>query len=184
MALASTAVMAGLLLTGCGQETDPGTQKSATTQPSASSQPTETSSENAVNQNALLELNDRLSAILGDDFVQGWVVDGTLNVSTTNEDQVSVIEDAGATAHVVKFSSEELRAAISDIMDWQGQQENPVRSAIHAYTLNPVTGGITLSVDKNQLEAVKKLIEAETPVGDIPVDYKESGGLLSPASTQ
>lgn len=182
--LASTAAMAALLLTGCGQGTDPGTQPSASTTASESSQQTDNSSENAVDQDALLQTNDQLSEALGDDYVQGWIKDGKLNVSTTSEDQLATIEQAGAVGHLVQFSSEELRSAISEIMKWQSKQENPVRNAIHAYTLNPETGGITLSVDKSQLEAVEKLIDDEKPIGEIPVDYKESGGIMTPAATQ
>ena len=182
--LASTAAMAALLLTGCGQGTDPGTQPSASTTASESSQQTDNSSENAVDQDALLQTNDQLSEALGDDYVQGWIKDGKLNVSTTSEEQLSTIEEVGAVGHLVQFSSEELRSAISEIMKWQSKQENPVRNAIHAYTLNPETGGITLSVDKSQLEAVEKLIDDEKPIGEIPVDYKESGGIMTPAATQ
>ncbi|PJJ43721.1 hypothetical protein ATK23_0921 [Glutamicibacter mysorens] len=182
--LASTAAMAALLLTGCGQGTDPGTQPSASATASESSQQTDNSSENAVDQDALLQTNDQLSEALGDDYVQGWIKDGKLNVSTTSEEQLSTIEEAGAVGHLVQFSSEELRSAISEIMKWQSKQENPVRNAIHAYTLNPETGGITLSVDKSQLEAVEKLIDDEKPIGEIPVDFKESGGIMTPAATQ
>ena len=182
--LAFTAAMAALLLTGCGQGTDPGTQPSASTTASESSQQTDNSSENAVDQDALLQTNDQLSEALGDDYVQGWIKDGKLNVSTTSEDQLATIEQAGAVGHLVQFSSEELRSAISEIMKWQGKQENSVRNAIHAYMLNPETGGITLSVDKSQLEAVEKLIDDEKPIGEIPVDYKESGGIMTPAATQ
>ncbi|WIV45455.1 hypothetical protein [Glutamicibacter nicotianae] len=137
-----------------------------------------------MDQDALLQTNDQLSEALGDDYVQGWIKDGKLNVSTTSEDQLATIEQAGAVGHLVQFSSEELRSAISEIMKWQSKQENSVRNAIHAYTLNPETGGITLSVDKSQLEAVEKLIDDEKPIGEIPVDYKESGGIMTPAATQ
>ncbi|WP_345474293.1 hypothetical protein QMQ05_07440 [Glutamicibacter ectropisis] len=183
LALASTALMASLLLSGCGQGTDPGTKETSGAQSSSAAEPTETQSENSVDQNALLDANDKLSTDLGDDYVQSWIKDGKLHVSTTKESQLSVIEDAGAVAHLVKYSSAELRSAIEDIMAWQGKQENPIRSSIHAYSLNPETGGITLSVDKTQMDAVSKLIEQDKPVGDIPVDYKVSGGIASPASS-
>ena len=182
--LASTAAMAALLLTGCGQGTDPGAQARASATASEPSQQTENSSGNTMDQDALLQTNDQLSEALGDEYVQGWIKDGQLNVSTTSEEQLSAIEEAGAIGHLVQFSSEELRSAISEIMKWQGKQENPVRTAIHAYTLNPETGGITLSVDKSQLDEVQKLIETEKPIGEIPVDYKQSGGIMSPAATQ
>jgi len=183
LALASTALMASLLLSGCGQGTDPATKETSGTQSTTTTESTDTQSENAVDQNALLTANDKLSTELGDDYVQSWIKDGKLHVSTTKESQLSVIEDAGAVAHLVKYSSAELRSAIEDIMAWQGKQENPIRSSIHAYSLNPETGGITLSVDKTQMDAVSKLIEQDKPVGDIPVDYKASGGIASPASS-
>ncbi|WP_334121609.1 hypothetical protein [Glutamicibacter sp.] len=183
LALASTALMASLLLSGCGQGTDPGTKETSGTQSTTTAESTDTQSENAVDQNALLTANDKLSTELGDDYVQSWIKDGKLHVSTTKESQLSVIENAGAVAHLVKYSSAELRSAIEDIMAWQGKQENPIRSSIHAYSLNPETGGITLSVDKTQMDAVSKLIEQDNPVGDIPVDYKVSGGIASPASS-
>lgn len=183
LALASTAVMAGLLLTGCGQGTDPGTQETSA-ETTAASQPAESPEGNAMDQEALLKINEQLSETLGEDYVQGWIKRGVLHVSTTNEDKLPVIEEAGATGHLVQFSSEQLRSGIAKIMQWQAQQENPVRSAIHAYTLNPETGGITLSVDESQLDEVKELIEADQPVGDIPVDYQNSGGFASPASTE
>lgn len=184
LALASTALMASLLLSGCGQEADPGTKESSSAESSASSQPSQSASEKTVDQNALLETNDKLSEELGDAYVQGWIEDGKLHVSTTDEARKNTIEQAGAVSHVVDFSREELREAINKIMRWQGQQQNPINSAIHAYMLNPETGGITLSVDKGQLDKVKELIAADKPIGDIPIDYKGSSGILSPAATQ
>lgn len=184
MVLASSAAIAALMLTGCGQEPAPGTQTSTSAEASESAQQSDNSNGSTVDQDALLQINDQLSETLGDEYVQGWVKDGQLHVSTTNEKQLAAIETAGAVGHLVQFSNEELRSAIQEIMKWQGKQENPVRSAIHAYTLNPETGGITLSVDKSQLEEVQKLIEADQPVGDIPVDYKPSGGIMTPAATQ
>lgn len=183
LALASTALMASLLLTGCGQGTDPGTKESSGSATSASTAPSENQSENSVDQNALLKINDKLSADLGENYVQGWIKNGKLHVSTTDEGQLAAIEEAGAVGHIVKHSSQELRQAIEKIMTWQGKQENPIRNSIHAYSLNPETGGITLSVDKSQIEAITKLIEADQPVGDIPVDFKSSGGIGSPANS-
>lgn len=181
--LASTALMASLLLTGCGQGTEPGADESSGTQSSNASQPSENKSENVVDQNALLKINDKLSAELGDNYVQGWMKDGNLHVSTTDEGELDTIEKAGAVGHLVKFSSKELRSGIEEVMKWQGQQEAPVRNSIHAYSLNPETGGITLSVDKSQIDAITKLIEKDKPIGDIPVDFKPSGGIASPANS-
>jgi len=179
LALASTALMASLLLSGCGQEADPGTKESASTH---SAHPSEESSENTVDQTALLDTNEKLSKELGEDYVQGWIKDGKLHVSTTNESKTSIIEDAGAIGHVVKFSNKELRAAIGKIMSWQSKQETPISSSIHAYSLNPETGGLTLSVDSNQIDALQTLIKTEKPIGEIPVDLEPSGGIGSPAS--
>jgi len=183
LALASTALMASLLLTGCEQGSEPGTNEPSDNQSSNASQPSENKSENAVDQNALLKINDKLSADLGDNYVQGWMKDGKLHVSTTNEGELAAIEKAGAIGHLVKFSSKELRSGIEEVMKWQGQQEAPIRNSIHAYSLNPETGGITLSVDKSQIETITKLIEKDKPIGDIPVDFKPSGGIASPANS-
>ncbi|UYQ78915.1 hypothetical protein OF385_07190 [Glutamicibacter sp. JL.03c] len=183
LALASTALMASLLLTGCGQGTDPDASTSSGSESSNATQPSENKSESAVDQDALLETNDQLSMQLGDAYVQGWIKDGKLHVSTTNEDKLSAIKEAGAEGHVVQYSNKELRSAIRKIMKWQAQQPNPVRSSIHAYSLNPETGGITLSVDKSQIDAITKLIEKDKPMGDIPVDFKPSGGIASPANS-
>lgn len=174
-ALASTALMASLLLSGCGQEVDPGTRES-------SSPSSQSPSENTVDQNALLETNDKLSTELGDDYVQGWIKDGTLHVSTTNKSSLETIKAAGAVGHLVQFSNKELREAIGKIMTWQAKQGNPISTSIHAYSLNPETGGITLSVESNQIDAVRQLIESQKPIGDIPVDFKASGGIASPAT--
>ena len=183
LALASTALMASLLLTGCGQGTDPGANKSSDSQSSNAAQPSDNQSENAVDQETLLETNDQLSTQLGDAYVQGWIKDGKLHVSTTSEGKLSAIKEAGAEGHVVPYSNKELRSAISEIMKWQSQQQNPINSSIHAYTLNPETGGITLSVDKSQIDAITKLIEKDKPIGDIPVDFKPSGGIATPANS-
>lgn len=171
LTLASTAVVAGLLLSGCGQASTSGEEMSKTT-----------NSENVVDQNALLETNDTLSADLGDSYVQGWIVDGKLNVSTTDESQMKAIEDAGAKAHLVKFSTEDLRKGITDVMKWQAGLEAPLNSSIHGYTLNPQTGGLTLQVDSSHLEEIKALVEKDKPMGEIPVEFKNSGGIAKPAN--
>lgn len=171
LALASTAVVAGLMLSGCGQ---------ATTSGEGSTEPT--SSENVVDQNALLETNDSLSASLGDSYVQGWIEEGKLNVSTTDESQMKAIEDAGAQAHLVNYSTEDLRQGINDVMKWQVGLEAPLNTAIHGYTLNPQNGGLTLQVDASHMDEIKKQLDADKPLGDIPVDFTESGGIATRAN--
>lgn len=171
LALASTAVVAGLMLSGCGQ---------ATTSGEGSTEPT--SSENVVDQNALLETNDSLSATLGDSYVQGWIEEGKLNVSTTDESQMKAIEDAGAQAHLVNYSTDDLRQGINDVMKWQAGLEAPLNTAIHGYTLNPQNGGLTLQVDASHMDEIKKQLDADKPLGDIPVDFTESGGIATRAN--
>lgn len=171
LALASTAVVAGLMLSGCGQSTTSG---EGSTEP--------TSSENVVDQNALLETNDSLSATLGDSYVQGWIEEGKLNVSTTDENQMKTIEDAGAQPHLVKYSTDDLRQGIKDVMKWQVGLKAPLNTAIHGYTLNPQNGGLSLQVDSSHMDEIKTLFEQDKPLGDIPVDFQKSGGIGKPAS--
>ncbi|MGO2053227.1 hypothetical protein ACT3UD_06365 [Glutamicibacter sp. 287] len=171
LALASTAVVAGLMLSGCGQASTSG---EGTTEP--------TGSENVVDQNALLETNDALSATLGEDYVQGWIEDGKLNVSTTDESQMKAIEEAGAQPHLVEYSADDLRQAIKDVMKWQAGLESPLNVSIHGYTLNPKIGGLTLSVDSSHLEEIKTLLETEKPLGGVPVEFQKSGGIATRAN--
>lgn len=176
LALASTVAVVSVALSGCGQS-----------QPSApeahSNTPSQTnSSENVVDQNALLEANDRLSAELADDYVQGWIQDGRLNVSTTNAAQTKAIEAEGAVAHVVQFSAEQLREGISKITKWQSQQDDVIRNSIHGYTLDPSSGGLILSVDPTHQQDVEAKLAKDKPAGEIPLGYQNSGGIATRAN--
>ncbi|WP_120990616.1 hypothetical protein [Arthrobacter sp. AG1021] len=128
-----------------------------------------------------MSLNERLSGELGDEFVQGWIQDGKLHVAATSDTAVKAIEQAGAVGHLVEYSNAQLREGISRIMAWQAKQEPRLRSAIHAYTLNPRTGGLTLAVDPSQRQAVQDALAKDNPVGTIPLDFTDSSGPASPA---
>ena len=171
--LAASAAVVALLLTGCGQ------QQAA---PQASPTPTQTSTSGAdVDESVLLDANEQLAAQLGDEYVQGWIQDGKLHVAATSEAAVQAIEQAGAVGHLVDFSNAQLREGISQIMAWQAKQEPRLRSAIHAYTLNPRTGGLTLAVDASQRQAVQDALAKDKPAGAIPLDFTDSSGPASPA---
>ena len=171
--LAASAAVVALLLTGCGQ------QQAA---PQDSPTPTQTSTSGAdVDDSALLDANEQLAAQLGDEYVQGWIEDGKLHVAATSDAAVKAIEQAGAVGHLVDFSNAQLREGISQIMAWQAKQEPRLRSAIHAYTLNPRTGGLTLAVDPSQRQAVQDALAKDKPAGAIPLDFTDSSGPASPA---
>lgn len=177
-ALAASAAVLALLLSGCGQ------QDAA---PQASTQPTQGTSTRTptngadVDQEALLTANEQLASQLGDDYVQGWIEDGKLHVSTTSDAAVAAIEAAGAVGHLVDFDSAQLRDGISKIMAWQAKQPAGLRSAIHAYTLNPRTGGLSLAVDAAQREELERALAEDQPAGAIPLDFTDSSGPASPA---
>ncbi len=171
------AVSLSLALAGCGQVSS---QPQNTTQPSSTSS---AESGEKMNQDALLEQRDKLAEKLADSFVQGWIEDGKLHVSTTNEADLQTITDAGAVGQVVAFSNADLREGIAKIMAWQGRQEPAIRSGIYAYSLNPNTGGLTLSVDPEQRDAIETGLKKDKPAGQIPLELKEGNGLATPAST-
>ncbi|MGP4967498.1 hypothetical protein ACTXJQ_10225 [Glutamicibacter ardleyensis] len=133
--------------------------------------------------NELLAQRDELAASLGDGFVQSWIADGKLNVSVTKDVNASAAENAGAVVHVVDYSAAQLRDGITDIMKWQSELEDPLRTSIYSYSLNPSNGGLALSADPSHLEELKKKLEADKPAGDIPVELREGTGLATPAST-
>lgn len=185
-ALAASAAALGLVLTGCGQQQEAPQSRSAQpsgTQilpPGTSPAPAPTKGAD-VDQTALLSLNERLSGELGDEFVQGWIQDGKLHVAANSDTAVKAIEQAGAVGHLVEYSNAQLREGISRIMAWQAKQEPRLRSAIHAYTLNPRTGGLTLAVDASQRQAVQDALAKDKPAGAIPLDFTDSSGPASPA---
>ena len=155
-AITASTLAVALLLAGCG---DSGGRPQSSTKPSAAtSSPaaSDSSTGGSMDQEALLKINDKLSTQLGQDYVQGWIKDGKLHVSTTNEQSVQSIKDAGAVAHVVEYSGKQLREAITKIVAWQASLGMPLGSSIHAYTLNPETGGLTLSVEPNHRAELEK----------------------------
>ncbi len=173
--VASVAVV-GLVLAGCGAQEPAAevTENPSTTQSSSNGAAT-------VDQNALLSTNEQLAQELGAAYVQGWIQDGQLNVSVTSDDALKTVEDAGAVGHLTQFSSDELREGISQIMAWQATQPTQLRTSIHAYTLNPSTGGITLAVDPAQRDAVETALAEDKPAGQIPLDFTDSAGPATPA---
>lgn len=174
--LAASAAVVALALTGCGQ------QQAAPQAPQAPPTATQTSTSGAeMDVSALLQTNEQLAAQLGDEYVQGWIEDGKLHVAATSDGAVKAIEQAGAVGHLVDFSNAQLREGISQIMAWQAKQEPRLRSAIHAYTLNPRTGGLTLAVDASQRQAVQDALAKDQPAGGIPLDFTDSSGPASPA---
>lgn len=178
MQLAGAAAVLALSLSACGQADTPASTGSSSQSPAPSSTATDGGT---VDQSAMLAVNEKLSTELGDGYVQGWIEGDTLHVSTTNEGDLKRIKDAGAIGHLVDFSSADLREGISKIMKWQAEQGAPIQSSIHSYMMNPKTGGLTLSVDPNQREEVEASLAKDKPAGDIPLDFKDSGGLGSPA---
>ena len=180
-AITASTLAAALLLAGCGDSG--GTPQSSTKPSAATSSPaaSDSSTGGSMDQAALLKINDKLSTQLGQDYVQGWIKDGKLHVSTTNEQSVQSIKDAGAVAHVVQYSAAQLREAITKIVAWQASLDAPLGSSVHAYTLNPETGGLTLSVDPAHRAELEQKLGQDKPVGGIPVDFKDSSGIASPA---
>lgn len=186
--VAGLAATTAMLLSSCGQVEQPmtaGTKSSAVESNTSSTAPSSTGE--TVDQGAMLATNEQLAEELGDRYVQGWIEGNTLHVSTNDDASMQTIKDAGAIGHLVDFSAQELRDGISKIMKWQAEQKDAaLRSSIHAYTLNPESGGLTLSVDPAQREAVEAALSKDKPAGDIPLDFKTSGGIATPAigSTQ
>ncbi|WP_313814043.1 hypothetical protein [Glutamicibacter sp.] len=176
LSIGAVAALLTIGVTGCGEVSNPAQS------PEQTSNAAPSSSGGTVDQEALLKTRDQLANELGDTFVQGWIENGELHVSTTSEDALKTIEDAGAIGHVVQYSNADLREGIAKIMQWQGTQESGIRSGIYAYSLNPNTGGITLSVDPEQKEAIQDGLAKDMPAGQIPLDFKDSTGLATPGS--
>ena len=175
------AAIAALALSGCGTQT--GTTPSASQTQGGENQDTETQSSEAImDQQALLKVQDNLSAQLGDSFVQSWIEDGKLHIATTDESATGQIEEAGAVPTVVQYNAQQLRDGIGQIMRWQSQLDDPLRMAIHGYELNGKAGGLTLRVDPGHIDEIQQLLEADKPAGDIPLDFAPSSGIASPAA--
>ena len=172
---ASVAAVSALFLTGCGQATDASGSKSVESNTEAS--------ETNVDINELLAQRDDLAASLGDGFVQSWITDGKLNVSVTKDVDGSAAKSSGAVVHVVDYSAAQLREGITNIMKWQAELDDPLRTSIYGYSLNPSNGGLALSADPSHLEELKKKLQADKPAGDIPVEFREGTGLATPAAT-
>ena len=165
----SLPMAAALTLAGCGTTQTPTTDTSPT-------------QEASINATDVQETLSKISAELGEDFVQGWVADGKIHVSTTNAQAQETIEAAGAQAHVVKYSSEQVRQGITHIMQWQSQQDPDIAGAIHGYSLDPESGGITLSVEPSQRERIESSLTKDKPAGEIPLTFRDSSGISSPAA--
>lgn len=181
--IAGLVAATALLLSACGQAEQPAsssTKPGAVESTASTSTPEDTGG--ALDQGAMLATNEQLAEELGDRYVQGWIEGDALHVSTNDEAAMQIIKDAGAIGHLVDFSAQELRDGISKIMKWQSSQKDPaLRTSIHSYTLNPESGGLTLSVDPAQREAVETALAKDKPAGDIPLDFKTSGGIATPA---
>ncbi|MCW4466246.1 hypothetical protein OK351_12130 [Glutamicibacter sp. MNS18] len=170
------AAIAALALSACGTPT--GSTPTASESPDTETQPTEST----VDQEALLQIQDKLSAELGQSFVQGWIQDGQMHVATTDESSTGQIEAAGAVPTVVEFNAQQLREGIAQIMNWQAQQDDPIRTAIHGYELNGKEGGLILRVDPGHIDEVKALLDEAQPAGQIPLSFAPSTGIASPAA--
>ena len=129
----------------------------------------------------LLNLNDRLSSSLGAAYVQGWIENDELHVATSDQSKAQEIEEAGAVAEVVDFSSQQLRDAIGEIMSWQSKQEPEIANAIHGYSISAKDGGLILRVDSKHLDQVRQMLEQDQPAGDVQLTFTPSSGIASPA---
>lgn len=179
--IAGVAVILALGLGGCGAAED---AASTSGRPTTSHQPgagTE-SRESGMDDEALLEIQDRLLAELGEAFVQGWIEDGVLHVATTDPNGVPAIEAAGAVPHVVDYSAQQLREGIARIMRWQSAQPDPIRTAIHGYQIDGRSGGLILRVDRGHLDEVRTQLQQAKPAGGIPLQFTPSSGFATPAA--
>ena len=175
--LAGGALAAVLLLSACGAEA--GTSGSSETTPSASVNVAPEQSEDP----QLLQLNDSLKETLGDKYSEGWIADGKLHIAVTDKSSEATVTEAGAVAHLAEYSAGELEAAIGKIMAWQREQGGDIATAIHTYMPSGRDGSITLGVDPDQLEAIKKGLAADDVTGGVTVNFKESAGPASPAAS-
>ncbi|GAA5225912.1 hypothetical protein [Paeniglutamicibacter antarcticus] len=175
--MAGGALAAALLLSACGTET--GTPGASETTPSASVSVAPEQSEDA----QLLQLNKSLKETLGDKYSEGWIADGKLHIAVTDKSSEATVTEAGAVAHLAKYSAAELDAAIGKIMAWQREQGGDLATAIHTYMPSGRDGSITLGVDPGQLEAIKKGLAADDVTGGVTVNFKESAGPASPAAS-
>lgn len=177
VALGGAALTAALLLSACGSEagtpasSDPMASTSVSTAPEQSQDP------------QLLQLNETLKDTLGDQYSEAWIADNKLHVAVTDKAAEAVVAEAGAVAHLVKYSAAELDAAIGKIMAWQREQGGAVATAIHRYVPSGRNGSITLAVDPNQLETIKKGLAAADVTGGISLVFEESAGPASPAAS-
>lgn len=176
--VAGTIGTVAFALTGCGSDT--GTP----TAPEESQTQEQQTPESSVDHEQLLNLNDQLSSSLGAAYVQGWIQDDKLHVATNDESKVQEIEEAGAVAEFVKFSSQQLRDAIGKIMAWQAEQEPEIANAIHGYSISAKDGGLILRVGSKHLDQVKELMEKDQPAGEIKLTFTPSSGIASPAVGQ
>lgn len=170
------AAIAVLALSACG-----GMTGQTPTEDQPTQEQTQPAEEN-VDQEALLRIQDQLSASLGTSFVQGWIQDGKMHIATTDQATTQEIESAGAVPVVVDFNAQQLREGIVQIMNWQAQQPDPIRTAIHGYELNGMEGGLTLRVDPGHIEELKQLLDEAKPAGEIPLNFAPSSGISTPAA--
>lgn len=150
--------------------------------PSNSASEEQQTPESAVDHEQLLNLNDRLSSSLGAAYVQGWIENDELHVATSDQSKAQEIEEAGAVAEVVDFSSQQLRDAIGEIMSWQSKQEPEIANAIHGYSISAKDGGLILRVDSKHLDQVRQMLEQDQPAGDVQLTFTPSSGIASPAA--
>lgn len=177
LAMGSAAFAVMLLLSACGTETGAPTATDPTPITTISAEPNQSQDPD------MLQLNESLKETLGEKYSEAWIADNRLHVAVTDKAAEEVVNDAGAVAHLAKYSAKDLEAAIGKIMAWQREQGGDVAAAIHRYVPSGRDGTITLAVDAAQLETIKSALAADNVAGGITLLFEKSAGPASPANT-
>lgn len=202
VALATAAL---LLLSGCGQDTQPGTapptadspdstDTGATPAAAASDSPgpeatgavpatpsdPDTATDEKMTQ--LLQLHTQLKNDLGSAYSDAWIENNQLFVAVTTPEAEAAVAEAGAIPFTAKFTAQQLQEATDAFKAWLGTDAAP-QVQLHWLSTSGRTASIMVRVPADQVQPLRDAIAEQQPTGAVQVTVEESSGPATPLAT-
>ncbi|GHD00033.1 hypothetical protein [Zhihengliuella salsuginis] len=181
-AVALVAVILTAAVSGCGGSAAAG--ESPLHLPAADVPPAESGEagmeESHERSGELTVLSSRITEAVGvEDFGQSWIEDGALHVAVTTEAAAATATEAGAIAHVVRFSEADLMEAARSVVAWTAAHRTAT-GGLGRITLDALGERIVVGVDPGRRDQVATAFDA-TVAGGVEVVFEATGG---PAGTR